>query len=320
MGSGTTWTRRRFLHATLLIGGLPAVGGCGAFGFGDTLQRIRDEGVIRLGIAGERPYAYLEGGALVGATAAVHRAVFRRIGDIEVRGVQTGFGDLIDGLNAGTVDAVAAGMFVTASRCDRVAFSDPVYCAPSGLLVARGNPDGVRDYASVARSGATLAVLAGGVEEEYARAVGVSDDLITQVGSQQQGLEMVADGEAGAFTLTHVSLRALLDAARRAAGVGLPGGSTEPVAERVELLDPFIPVVDGEEQLGCGAAAFRKPDTDLREAFNRELRALRAEGTVLELMSEYGFTAAEMPAPGITTEQLCRTGGVTGAEIDPLPR
>ena len=320
MVSPTTWTRRRFLQATLLVAGLPAAGGCGAFGFGDTLQRIRDEGVIRLGVAGERPYAYLEGGSLVGATAAVHRAVFRRLGDIQARGVQTGFGNLINALNAGVVDAVAAGMFVTASRCDRVAFSDPVYCAPSGLLVPRGNPDGVRDYASVTRSGATLAVLAGGVEEEYARGAGVSADLITPVGSQQQGLEMVADGEAGAFTLTHVSLRALLDITRQTAGGGLPGGAAEPVAERVELLDPFIPVVDGEEQLGCGAAAFRKPDTDLRQAFNRQLRALRAEGTVLELMSEYGFTAAEMPAPGITTEQLCRTGGVTGAEIDPLPR
>src|ERR687893_1110871 len=102
MVSPTTWTRRRFLQGALLVGGLPATSGCGAFGFGDTLQRIRDEGVIRLGIAGERPYAYLEGGELVGATAAVHRAVFRRIGDIEVRGVQTGFGDLINGLNAGT--------------------------------------------------------------------------------------------------------------------------------------------------------------------------------------------------------------------------
>jgi ABC-type amino acid transport substrate-binding protein len=110
MGSGTTWTRRQFLRTTLLVGGLPAMGGCGALGFGDTLQRIRDEGVIRLGIAGERPYAYLEGGPLVGATAAVHRAVFRRLGDIEVEGVQTGFGGLINALNAGTVDAVAAGM------------------------------------------------------------------------------------------------------------------------------------------------------------------------------------------------------------------
>jgi hypothetical protein len=37
-------------------------------------------------------------------------------------------------------------------------------------------------------------------------------------------------------------------------------------------------------------------------------------------MSEYGFTTAEMPAPGTTTEQLCRTGGVTRDEIDPSPR
>jgi len=315
----TTCTRRRFLQGSLLVGGLTAIGGCGSLGFGDTLQQIRDEGLIRLGIAGERPYAYFDRGALVGATAAVHRAVFRRMGDIEIVGVPTGFGELLNGLNAGAFDAVAAGMFVTADRCERAIFSDPIYCSPAGLIVPKGNPAGLSDYASVTRTGTTLAVLAGGVEESYAQAAGVPANRLAQVGTQQEGLEVVAAGEADAFTLTHVSLRALLDTARRAESA-LPGGPVEPAAEQVELLEPFTPVVDGVEQRGCGAAVFRKPDEALRDAFNRELGALRSAGTVLELMSEYGFTQAEMPAPGITTEQLCRTGGVTGAEIDPLPR
>lgn len=319
MGRGTTCTRRGFLRGSLLVGGLTAVGGCGSLGFGDTLQRIRDEGVIRLGVAGERPYAYFERGTLVGATAAVHRAVFRRMGDIEVVGVQTGFGELLNGLNAGAFDAVAAGMFITADRCERAIFSDPIYCAPAGLIVPKGNPAGLSDYTSVARTGATLAVLAGGVEESYAQAVGVPGNRIAQVGTQQEGLEVVVAGEADAFTLTHVSLRALLDTTRQAESA-VPGGPVEPAAERVELLDPFTPVVGGVEQPGCGASVFRKPDEELWDAFNRELSALRAAGTVLALMSEYGFTEAEMPAPGVSTEQLCRTGGVTGPEIDPLPR
>lgn len=316
----------------MLAGGLVAapglLAGCSALGFGDTLQEIRENGFVRAGIAGERPYAYLEGGRLLGAIAAVHQLIFARLGEIEVRAVQTPFNELIEGLNAGSFDVVAAGMFITAARCERAAFSEPLYCARSALLVAQGNPLGLRDYSSlVGRASmrgrdAVLAVLAGGVEEEYARGAGLADGQLRQVGSQQEGLELVASGEVAAFTLTSISLRALLDRARQQGGHPGPVPSASPaaLAERVELLAPFTPVVGGEEQLGCGAAVFRRTDEALRQAFNTELRALRREGRVLELTRPYGFTPAEMPAPGISTEQLCHTGGVTGEELDPLPR
>ncbi|HYH32541.1 MAG TPA: ectoine/hydroxyectoine ABC transporter substrate-binding protein EhuB [Pseudonocardia sp.] len=311
------WSRRRFLQGSVLACGVAATAGCGALGFGDTLGRIREAGVVRLGIAGERPYAFFEGDQLVGATAAVHRAVFRRIGEIEVEGVLSPFGELIEGLTGGSYDAVAAGMFVTANRCDLVSFSDPVYCAPTGLLVASGNPLGLRDFASVARAGARLVVLGGAVEHDYARAVGVPADRIVAVGSQDDGLEAVASGEADAFALTSVSLRSLLERARQ--DQPLPGAPA-PAAEQVELVEPFTPTIDGAPQLGCGAAAFRGPDEELRAAFNRELAALRTEGGLLALMAPYGFTATEMPAPEVTTEQLCSVGGVSGTELDPLPR
>ncbi len=312
------WSRRRFLQGALLVGGVAATGGCGGLGFGDTLERIREAGVVRLGIAGERPYAYAEDEQLLGATAAVHRAVFQRIGEIDVEGVVSPFGELIEGLNGGSFDAVAAGMFVTAARCDLVAFSDPVYCAPTGFLVARGNPQGLRNFDSVAQAGARLVVLGGTVEREYARAAGVGADRIVPVGSQEDGLDAVADGRADVFALTSLSLRSLLEQARQEPPP--PGAAQPPAVEQVELVEPFTPVIDGVPQLGCGAAAFRAPDDDLREAFNRELAALQEEGALLELLAPYGFTRAELPPPDVTTEQLCEVGGVTGAELDPLPR
>lgn len=319
-------SRRSLLKGGVLAGGLVTapglLAGCSALGFGDTLQEIRENGFVRAGIAGERPYAYLEGGRLLGAIAAVHQVIFARLGEIEVQAVQTPFNELIEGLNAGSFDVAAAGMFITAARCERAAFSEPVYCARSALLVPRGNPLGLRDYSSLVGRDALLAVLAGGVEEEYARGAGLADRQLRQVGSPEEGLERLASGEVAAFTLTSISLRALLDRARQQGGPPgpVPDASPAAQAERVELLAPFTPVVGGEEQLGCGGAAFRRTDEALRQAFNTELRALRREGRVLELARPYGFTPAEMPEPGISTEQLCRTGGVTGEELDPLPR
>lgn len=319
------WSRRSFLRGSVLAGGLvtaPAlVSGCSGLGFGNTLERIREAGVVRVGIAGERPYSYLADGTLVGAIAAVHQAIFERIGDVEVQGIRTQFGELLNGLNGGNFDVVAAGMFITVDRCEQAIFSQPVYCAKSALLVRRGNPRGLSDYASVAGKGASIVVLAGGVEENYARAAGVPNARIGRVGGPKEGLELVAAGDADAFTLTSISLRALLRrATERERGPSPPGLDDEPSVERVELLQPFIPVLDGQEERGCGGAAFRKTDEELRAAFNRELNGLRREDRIHDLVVPYGFTEAELPEEGVTTERLCRTGGVPGQELDPLPR
>lgn len=322
------WSRRGFLRAGFATGAVAAVSGltsaCAELGFGDTLERIRNEGVVRLGHAGERPYAYEDNG-LLGAMPAVHRTIFERIlGEgVEVVGVRTLFRDLLEGLNSGRFDAVAAGMFIGGPRCDQALFSDPIYCARSALLVRKDNPLGLSDYASVAAEGATLAVLGGTAEQGFAAAAGVNRERLKVVASQRAGVEAVAEDRADAFTLTSVSLRALVDLLR--AQEPPPGTPDDPAldnvnpAARVQVLDPFVPTVDGQPQLGCGGAAFRKTDQPLRDAFNTELTALRREGRVLKLTEPYGFTEAEMPPADVTTEQLCRTG-TAGAYLDPLPR
>jgi polar amino acid transport system substrate-binding protein len=68
----------------------------------------------------------------------------------------------------------------------------------------------------------------------------------------------------------------------------------------------FVPVVDGVEQIGVGAAVFRQEDDELREAFNAELDALlQDEEAWLALVEEYGFTAENRPDPDMTAEQFC---------------
>lgn len=321
------WTRRHLLRTALLAGSAlaapPALAGCSALGFGNTLERVRSEGAIRVGIAGEVPYSFLNArGRLVGGIGALHRAVFARLDGVGVEPVVVPFSELLDGLDAGTYDVVAAGMFITSERCDQAIFSAPVYCAPSALLVRTGNPQGLSDYASVAESGGTLGVLGAAVEGDYARGAGVGDDNLRTVGSQNEGLRLVASGALDAFALTSVSLRSLVDrASRLPQAQDLPGVEPPPRAvEQVEVLEPFIPVVDGEQILGCGGAAFRSTDTDLRDAFTAELRALKREGRLVPLMAPWGFTEAELPPPDVTTEQLCRTGGIGATDIDPVPR
>lgn len=320
------WSRREVLRAGLLTGAALAVpsalSGCSALGLGNTLDNLKSEGTVRVGIAGEVPYSFVdEQGRLTGALGDLHRTVFDRIGGIEVEPVRVSFSQLLDGLDSGNFDVAAAGMFITEARCGAASFSDPVYCAPSALLVAAGNPQDLSDYASIASTGSTVAVLGAAVEGDYAEGAGVEADSITLVGSQEDGLRMVAEGEVDALALTGLSLRALLDRTREESESGsVPGGSDADLLDRVEMLDTFMPEVDGEELLGCGAAAFRSNDADLRDAFNTELAALRESGELQRILEPWGFTDAEAPPDGLTTEQLCKTSGLGGADYDLGPR
>lgn len=319
------WNRRDFLRATALVGTgalmTPAVAGCSALGFGNTLEDIKSAGRITVGIAGEVPYSFTDDdGLLTGAIGDLHREIFRRIGDIGVESVEVPFGQLLEGLDKGNFDTVAAGMFILTDRCDRAAFSEPVYCAPSALLVASGNPEGLSDYVSVAEAGVGIAVLGAAVEAEYAKEAGVASGDIRSVGSQASGLELVASGEVAAFALTALSLRALVESAGEGDLDDLPPDKAQRLVDEVEVLDPFVPVVDGDELLGCGGAAFRSNEKDLRDAFNAELAALRDSGELMEILQPWGFTDAEIPPADLTTEQLCDTGGLSGDVKAPVPR
>ncbi|MGY1747807.1 ectoine/hydroxyectoine ABC transporter substrate-binding protein EhuB [Modestobacter sp. SYSU DS0511] len=260
-----------------------------ATGGGSTLDRIKEDGVVQVGFANERPYAYREDGQLVGQSPAVHGYIFDQIGNIELEPNLFEFGSLIQALNSERVDVVTAGMFITPERCEQAAFSNPVYVATTALLVAAGNPMGLSDYASVADSDAVLAVMNGAVEVEQARANAIPDDRLQIVPDQQGGLDAVKSGRADAFALTAISLRALAEN-----------------DASVEVAEAFVPVVDGEEVIGAGAAVFRQGDDDLREAFNAELAELVQSDTWLELVEPYGFTEAERPDPDLTAEELCQ--------------
>jgi polar amino acid transport system substrate-binding protein len=259
-----------------------------ATGEGSTLDRIKEEKVVNVGFANERPYAYRDGGELVGEAPAVHGYIFEQLGVETLEPHLFEFGSLIQSLNSERVDVVTAGMFITPERCEQAAFSNPEYVATTALLVKKGNPKNLSDYASVAESDVKLAVMNGAVEVDQAKGNDIPESQLQIVADQQAGLDAVKSGRADAFALTSISLRALAKS-----------------DNSVEVAEAFIPVVDGEEQIGAGAAVFRKGDTELREAFNAELKKLLESDKWLELVKPYGFTEAEKPDPSLTAEKLC---------------
>ncbi|GAB3271902.1 type 2 periplasmic-binding domain-containing protein [Arthrobacter pigmenti] len=259
---------------------------------GSTLQKIQDEGTVTVGIAGEAPYSFLDGGELKGGSVAIAKEVFGALGVENVEAELVDWNSLIPGLNAGRFDVVSAGMSILPERCEQADFSLPTIMYTTALMVQEGNSKGLTDLQSVKEMGGDvkLAVLAGGIEAGYAEKMGISN--VQSVPDAQTGMDTVANGRADAFAMTAISLNYMAD-----------NNPNVPV----EVTKAFTAVIDGEEQVGSGATVFRPGDDELRKAYNEELEksVLADEETYLGVVGEYGFTAENLPPKDLTTEELC---------------
>jgi polar amino acid transport system substrate-binding protein len=252
-----------------------------------TLEKAKREGYIRVGFANEAPYGFATpDGKLTGESPEVVKAILKKMGINQVDGVLTEFGSLIPGLQAGRFDIIAAGMFVTPKRCEQVQFSEPTYGIGQALLVAKGNPKGIKDYSSIAANkDLKLAVMAGAVERGYAKDSNVDPSQLIVLPDQSSLVKAVQAGRADAAALTALSIA---DMASKNDGV--------------ESTAPFGTVA-GKSVVGHGAVAFRKEDKDLYEAFNAELKKFIGSPEHIALVTPFGFGKGFLPAK--TTEDIC---------------
>ncbi len=253
-----------------------------------TLEKIKSEGAIRVGFANEAPFGYATiSGVLTGEAPETARAILSNIGDIQLEGVLTEFGSLIPGLQAGRFDMIAAGMFIRPNRCEQINFSNPTYGIGQAFLVKAGNPKGLHSYEDVANNDdATLTVVAGGVEREYASDANIPDDRVTVLPDFPTATASVQTGRADALALTSLSIQNIVDTA------------DDPDLERAS------PFTDPPGARGFGGFGFRKDDPDLHAAFNAGLADFIGSAEHIEMMQGFGLTEAELPGD-VTAEQLC---------------
>lgn len=295
------WTRRDFFRfgavaGTAVIGGPALLTACsevpqGGSGEGGTLQRIKDAGTVKVGIAGEVPYGYTEGGEVTGEAPEVAKAVFKAMGIDKVEATQVEFGQLIPALNAGEYDMVAAGMAVLPDRCKNAAFSNVDYVTPTAFMVPKGNPQGVKNFEDVKAKGLIVAVLSGTIEQQVAEATGIAADKIQPYDGQPELFQALQDNRAYCGALTDISLRELLK---------------QNADAPFEVTEGFVPELDGKEQIQAGGFVFRKGETDLVDAFNTELDKLHESGEWLTIVEPFGFAESNLPPDDVTTEQLCQ--------------
>lgn len=244
-----------------------------------------------IGIAGEVPYSYLnDSGDAEGATVALAERIFGEEMGFEVEADLVNWDNLIPGLQAERFDAISAGMSITPDRCSEAAFAEPEIMYTTALVVEEGNPFGVETLDDVQEAmdngeDITLSVLTAGIEANYATEMGLD---YQGVGSADEGLEMVQGGRADVFAMTAISLNQMAED-----------------AEGVEVTNGFVQEIDGVKQYGAGSTVFRLNDTDTLNEYNEHLAELKESGELLDILSEFGFTDAEVPPAEMSAEALC---------------
>ncbi len=258
-----------------------------------TLAKAQREGYVTVGFANENPYAYATpDGKLTGEAVEIARKVLANLGIEQMDGVLTEFGSLIPGLKAKRFSLITAGMFIRPDRAEQVAFANPEYSIGEAIAVEKGNPLNLHSYEDIkANPKAKIAVMAGAVEVDYLKNVGVAESQMVIVPDQPSVISALQSGRVDAITMTGPSLQAMLESAK------------DDKIERV--MDFEQPVIDGKSVRGYGAAAFRKEDNDFREAFNAELEKMKESGELLEILKTFGFTEQELPGD-ITAEELSK--------------
>lgn len=237
-----------------------------------------DDKPLRVGYALEAPYVYLDArGRVSGESPEVLRALLRRMGAAEPEWVHEEFSTLIHELESGRIDVIAAGMFITAERSQRVAFTRPTVAVRTGLLVAGGNPRKLSRLHDLAgQDHLRLAVIEGAVEARQAQSSGVSSRQLLRVPDAQTGIAAVRTGRATAMALSAPSLRWML-------GQGGGGG--------LEVLD----LDDDPAAAGIGYPAFAwRLDDPRRERFDHQLAAFVGSSEHLEIELRHGMSAADV--------------------------
>jgi polar amino acid transport system substrate-binding protein len=291
--------RRRSLLAGVAalgaVGALGATTGCsqvdisGATDGGHLLDDLRSKGTVRMGIAGEPPYSSInDQGELTGEGPAVAHAIFQRLGVKGFEPVPVDFNALVPGLHSFQYDVIVAGMFINKARCQAVLFSDPDYESKDAFLVPKGNPKKITSYADIAKGKFRMGTGIGYAEYDYAIGNGVSKSAIQPYGDQIGGMEALEAGRIDCFAGTALTMIEALKTGDH---------------PKVEMTEVFTPKIKGKPQRDGGGYGFRHGETNLRDAFNRELQKMKKSGELLRIAKPYGFTEEFMT--DLTAKELC---------------
>jgi len=238
---------------------------------------------VRIAYLEEPPFYWTgEDHSATGADIELAEVVLRAIGVTSIEHQLTSFEELLPGVQEGRWD-MNVPIFVTAERAERVAFSVPVWALGDGFLLRQGNPKALTSYAAVAaRNDARLGIVAGTVQLDSAKSVGVRDSQIVAFKGQTEAIDALLAGKIDAYASTAVGSRVLANA---------NANQELEVVAHESSKDGRAPV---------GAFSFSKSNPDLLQAVNEQLRKYLGSADHRARMAKYGLTQTELDSVSTT--------------------
>lgn len=274
--------RRHTTTILAFVSILVVIGFAYLLSFDASLSKIRDSGTIRIGYAVEAPYSFLsEQGEVTGEAPEIAKYVAGKLGINDIQWKLIEFSSLIPELEAGRIDVIAAGMYITNARARQVNFSAPTFHVRQSLLVYKGNPLKITSFHEAMKSDKIkIAVISGAIEESLLRNAGFAEERTVVVPDAMTGRTAVESHVADALALSSPTIKWML---------------SQDESENTEVIDDPDAAAYKNGWLGYGAFAFRKSDRELKKAWDDVLKNFVGSDEHLKMVAKFGFTRDEIP-------------------------
>ena len=270
--------RRTFisLMSVMAAAGVLSLSGCGSSGSSsaaassttsgaagsDLLSTIQSRGTLIVALEGAwQPWSYHdESDTLVGYDVEVSRAIAEKLG-VEPEYVESDWDSLFAGMDAGRYDLVCNGVEVTDERSKTYDFTTPYGYIHTALAVKKDN-DTITSFEDL--KGKTTANSLASTYMELAESYGAA---VQGIDTLEETIQLLTAGRIDATLNADVSFYDYLNVH--------PDADFKIVAQTEEASHVAIPLRKGEET------------ASLREAIDKAIEELRAEGTLTELSEKY---------------------------------
>lgn len=262
-------------------------GSPGGGGAADLLSKAKQQGFLTVVVGNEPPYTKVDtDGTVTGCEPDVLRAVCKKLGINDVKGIVSPYESMIPGLQANRWDVIAAGLFMKQSRCAQVAYSEPVIVSTESFLVPAGNPKKITTVAAVlADPSLKIGVIPGGFEEGILKSAKVPEGQRVSTADARSGYEALKAKRVDAFLLPTLSLKSLV--------------TNDNTVE-------ITPQVPDAPKTGSGAA-FRPGDKAFVDEYNKALAEFKKTPDFDAILNKWGFDPEA--ARSVTAAELCKNEG-----------
>ncbi len=228
----------------------------------DLLSTIQNRGTLIVALEGAwQPWSYHdESDTLVGYDVEVSRAIAEKLG-VEPEYVESDWDSLFAGMDAGRYDLVCNGVEVTDERSKTYDFTTPYGYIHTALAVKKDN-DTITGFEDL--KGKTTANSLASTYMELAESYGAT---VQGIDTLEETIQLLTAGRIDATLNADVSFYDYLNVH--------PDADFKIVALTEEASHVAIPLRKGEET------------ASLRDAIDKAIEELRAEGTLTELSEKY---------------------------------